>query len=200
MATIGPNFRKLLADLPPDALPHLPGVQEGDGAAARALAQAVPYYRRAELAYALYLDSMPAAVLRPAVDEAWAANPRDLARICKTERRMMTLLSACDFPRIDLPPRIDIWRGTSGVAKADAELGFCWTLDREAAAWYALREAERWGTPLVLRRQIRPSAIVWARRTDGAVEIVPSRSDRAEPDGTEAEWRQWAEAFAARSR
>lgn len=187
---VGRHTQALIRDFPPAALPHIPALAEGRAEAVAAVMAALPPYRRGELAAALYQDGLGAAGLRAALDFAWPEDRDALARHCLTERRLKSMIAAAGFP-IDLPAQNDVWRGTNGLSRGDAERGLSWTLSRAAACIAAMDGS---GAPLVLKSRVRRSQVLWLR--EGG-EVVLSRPGLVEIDGTAADWAEIATKQAA---
>jgi len=200
MTVPGSALKRLLPDLPPACLPHLPGLLAGDEASAQAFFAGLAPHRRGEMAVALYQDGLARASLRVAVTAAWEAGPREFGEAAKGNRKALGIISACVFPpALDLAASVTVWRGTSGLSRADAETGMSWSLSRDAACWHALQGVERFGPPVVVRRVLRRASILWVRQDRGQViEVVPSRPGLADADPDPATWAESAARYAAR--
>lgn len=102
-------------------------------------------------------------------------------------------------PPSGLPSPIQVWRGTAGKTKAEACKGLCWTLDRDAACWFATQRGENARTPLVVTAHVRPDQILFCdNECDGLYEqeAVLDAVESAEIDGVESEWRERGKYFA----
>jgi hypothetical protein len=57
------------------------------------------------------------------------------------------------------PDVVRVWRGTSKLSIAEAIGGYSWTTDRDVACWFAMRFAERNGSPVVLAADVAKTDI-----------------------------------------
>ncbi|MEM7730309.1 MAG: hypothetical protein AAF311_13755 [Pseudomonadota bacterium] len=111
---------------------------------------------------------------------------------------LRAFLIAADFPRqTDLGDTVTIWRGLASPWE-EGRLDLSWTLDRDTAAWFAMRRSGlRNAEPQVVRIEIPSVAILWRSDERGEAEVIPRlRKGGYQPEtvGTRLEVEEWAEA------
>ncbi len=127
------------------------------------------------------------------------------ARIAKMEAQRMVwgddplrcLLIAADFPRqTDLGETVTIWRGLASPWE-EGRLDLSWSLDRNTAAWFAMRRADlRDAAPHVVELEVPALSILWRSDERGEAEVIPRlRAGTYEPKtiGTYDQVAEWAE-------
>jgi hypothetical protein len=110
---------------------------------------------------------------------------------------LRALLIAADFPRqTDLGETVTIWRGLASPWE-EGRLDLSWTLDRDTAAWFAMRRSGlRNAQPQVVKTEVPAINILWRSDERGEAEVIPRlRRGDYEPEtvGTELDVQQWAE-------
>ena len=99
----------------------------------------------------------------------------------------------------DIPQIVRVWRGTAGRTLEQACEGLCWTLDRDAACWFAtVYEDQTPGDPIVVTASIQADQILFFDQNDGLHEreVVLDRIAGGDIDpGAEAEWLERARQY-----
>jgi len=139
-------------------------------------------------------------VLRAALREAWR---RDLGQVIEAGRDLnASVVGWFDYAQFRvprwLPPRFDIWRGGSDVPDETIAGGLSWTLERDAACWFACR---RGGSPIVVKATVGPAEVLLYDDAPrwGEIVVDPSRIGSAwAVDGTPGDWREGAQRWSER--
>jgi hypothetical protein len=135
-------------------------------------------------------------VLRKCIRHFWKVDSRVILKAPGFSlERAREMFRRAQFPLPpDIAPVLQVWRGTTGRTLEQAREGLCWTLDRDAACWFAtLYEGREHGDPLVVTTSIRSDQILFFDQDEGLheKEVVLDRLFDAEIDaGGEAEWRE----------
>ncbi|MGB3455361.1 MAG: hypothetical protein WBG08_13595 [Litorimonas sp.] len=190
-----------------DALKHLLALSEGPRADAALQLFLEDPHRPALLrgAWRMTYTHKPA-FLYDRFDPDHDSAPRELSeRLAQmeSERRiwgddpLRAFLIAADFPRqTDLGDTVTIWRGLASPWE-EGRLDLSWTLDRDTAAWFAMRRSGlRNAQPQVVKTEVPAVAILWRSDERGEAEVIPRlRRGDYEPEtvGTELEVQKWAE-------
>ena len=111
---------------------------------------------------------------------------------------LRAFLIAADFPRqTDLRETVTIWRGLASRWE-EGRLDLSWTLDRNSAAWFAMRRSDlRNAQPQVIKMDVPAVSILWRSNEKGQSEVIPRlRPGDYEPEtvGTPSEVEAWAKA------
>ncbi|MGB6229504.1 MAG: hypothetical protein WBF53_05195 [Litorimonas sp.] len=111
---------------------------------------------------------------------------------------LRAFLIAANFPRqTGLGETVTIYRGLVSPWES-GRLDLSWSLDRDTAAWFAMRRTNLRGAhPTVVKMDIPSLSILWRSDERGEAEVIPRlRRGDYEPEtiGTEAEVEAWANA------
>lgn len=106
-------------------------------------------------------------------------------------------LLAADFPRVtDLGETVTIWRGLVSEWEP-GRLDLAWTLDRNTAAWFAMKRSDlRGAEPSVVKLDVPALSLLWRSNQRGEAEVIPRlRNGTYEPEtvGTRIELERWAD-------
>ncbi|WP_373509220.1 hypothetical protein [Thiocapsa sp.] len=162
----------------PSALRHIGPTFDGDPEAAFRLSIALDNPKRGEASFLLWLAKIPVPAFRAFLQSVWEHDHRHYA--------------AFPLPE-DMPETVTVWRGTSALTRPQAVRGLSWTLDRDLACWFAMRFADRNGSPLLLTARVPRSEIMLDTDERNEREAVIFRK-RAKVDGPQEDW---ARGFAA---
>lgn len=182
--------------LPHDARTHLQTMLRGEleGGDVEILYVRVPEHLRGPLLLSLHDLKMPLDPLRKCVRHFWKVDNRiilDAPDFSLERAREMFHMARLALPP-DIPPPLRVWRGTTGRTLEQAREGLCWTLNRNAACWFAtLCDQREAGDPIVVTALIGPKKILFYDQDDGLCEseVVLDRINEAEIDpGSETEW------------
>jgi hypothetical protein len=91
-------------------------------------------------------------------------------------------------PPADLPDVVRIWRGTSGVDADVAARGESWTLNRDVAAWFAMRRSGGSCSPLLLVTDVPRTSLLHYDDQRHEAEVVCMNVMRPAIDGTPEAW------------
>ncbi|MCE9665959.1 hypothetical protein LY622_21240 [Halomonas sp. M5N1S17] len=165
----------------------------GDTEAALNLCVAMGNQQRGEAAVALWEMGIPAPAYRAFLQLAWEHDYQHVIEAAFLRPvEVSELFDYADFDTSALPERLTVWRGTAGIDYEAAAAGLSWTTNRRMACWFAMRYADRLGSPLVLRREVRREdvAMYSNERVEGEVVLLDEPDELPEVDGTIEEWRQ----------
>lgn len=187
----------LVEALPSYAARWLKPTFRGDVDAASYLCAALPSYQRGLVVRALWVAKVPVLTYRAYLGAAWDHGPAEVIAAAETRQRLgfMFRYAAFALP-VDLPQKVTVWRGVSGVAFWAATAGYSWTTCRDVACWFAMRHAGPTSLPLVITALIRRDCI--ARLHNGRNErevILLSPTLAAVTDGLPSDWLQGSQRF-----
>jgi hypothetical protein len=192
--------RKLEAIAEPWALRFIGPTFEGDTGAAFSLSCALGNAKRGDAAVLLWLAKAPVPAFRVFLQSVWEHDHRHVSAAAgkRVNLEAMFRYAAFSLPE-DIPETVTVWRGTSALPRAQAVRGVSWTLDRDLACWFAMRFADRNGSPLLLTARVPRSEILLYTDERSEREAVIFRK-RAKVCGTPEDWaRGYAAVFAART-
>lgn len=180
----GSSIREWLADeLPPYARRHFADAFRGDETAAGMLCSAAPNEWRGWIALAAFHSGVPNPAYHELLRSVWNHDHAQLLSAVGNRggliRRMM---AAGQFDHPFTAP-VTIWRGVErGGVRAVA--GLSWTIDRDVAAFFALRFPTGRGKPLVFVADVLPEDIVFWDDSRNEGEVIPRRTPelRRDPD------------------
>lgn len=170
-------------------------------------ARQIPYPLRGAVLLALYQVGAPKENVRGMFTYSWVnSNDRRIVRSMGTDETLWSVMAYCDFPVPDeLPARVTIFRGSTGISVDKARRGRSWTLHRDMACFFATTGARArgyTGAPLVLRREIDLSSAVLLgfEKLRSEVILDPAlhsslTEDGCAIDGEPGEWAERGEAF-----
>lgn len=119
----------------------------------------------------------------------WSHDHRYVIHAAQTRRRLAAMFRYAAFePPAGTPERLTVWRGTSKLNTRQALRGFSWTTNRDVACWFAMRFAEKSGSPLLLRADIRRSDVALFDDCRNESEAVLMRPPAADVDGDATDW------------
>lgn len=186
--------RQLEAIAEPSALRHIGPTFDGDPEAAFRLSIALDNPKRGEASFLLWLAKIPVPAFRAFLQSVWEHDHRHLIAAAGRRFDLEAMFRYAAFPLPeDMPETVTVWRGTSALTRAQAVRGLSWTLDRGLACWFAMRFADRNGSPLLLTARVPRSEIMLDTDERNEREAVIFRK-RAKVDGPPEDW---ARGFAA---
>ena len=194
---------KLREMLPDEVRTHLDGMLNGEftGGDAEILYHHLPDELRGRILLCLPHWNPPLELLRECIRHFWKDGHHvilEAAGFSLERVREMFRQARFPLPR-GIPPVVPVWRGTAGRTLQEACEGLCWTLDRDAACWFATDyEGRNAGKPIVVRASIRSDQILFFDQNDGLheKEVILDRINDGEIDpGTEFEWQERARQF-----
>jgi hypothetical protein len=175
---------------------HVRPAFSGDVDAAYALSALLPNRERGWMARTMWRTKVPRPAFRAFFSCVWDHDHREVIAAAETRRRLAFMFRYADFPLPDwMPDTVRAWRGTSALPFAEAAAGYSWTTDRDTACWFAMRFAERNGSPLVLAADIPKSDIVLFHTLRNESEAVTLKPPVAVIDGTPVDWRTGYDRF-----
>ena len=170
---------------------HLEATVAGDPDAAVSLIGAADNNNRGKIVAALWRHRAPPEVLRAALEAAYEHDHNHVINALG-HRRLVAALRAAQFPTGHLPDEVTIWRGGSGGLDLFLS-GLSWTMDRDCACWFAMRFADIYPPPRVVRATVRRAQVLAHLTGRGEDEIlVAPFSVKGETDGDIEEWREVA--------
>lgn len=183
--------RMLTETLSAPALKFVAGACAGDLEACGSLITAARNAERGRIVRFLYDRGINSNAFREALSAAWELDHAEVFKSAGTWRRFISMFRYAAFalPN-DLPDPVTIWRGTCGLPFDNASFGPSWTLKRDAACWFAMREADHFGMPLVLRMSVPKRALIFYSNQRSEAEVIPVRIEQAMVEGTENDWRE----------
>jgi hypothetical protein len=163
----------------------------GSSRAAFSLSVALRNDQRGKVAVAMWQAKVARRAFRAYLSSVWDHDHHHVIAAAKTRRRLALMFRYAEFSiPDDLPDRVQIWRGTSGLSFSDAVAGYSWTTDRATACWFAMRRQRDGGAPLVVTASAAKSQIVYASNERREHEVVLMRPPQgARIDGDEEDWR-----------
>jgi hypothetical protein len=141
----------------------------------------------------IYLMGLPENCLRLALADGWHNSHKKILQRTKTRAELVRWFRAANYQNSMLPDELTIWRGTSGASQQSAAWGYSWSTNRSTAAWFAMRHPQR-GTPLVLRRTIKRSEVLYYSNYMHESECVVATWGPCAVDGDLVEWKELASA------
>lgn len=173
---------------------HVAGTLAGDPEAAESLFTAMGAAQRGKAAMVLRGMGIPAPAYRAFLRAAWQHDHQHVMAVAGPA--LLDLFRYAAFDAGALPERVTVWRGTAGLALEEAAEGPSWTTSRATACWFAMRHADRYGQPLVLRLEVDRADVLLHTDDRGESEVVIApetlAGDYPEPDidGDPGEWRE----------
>lgn len=173
---------------------HIAGTLAGDPEAASSLFTAMSNDQRGEAAIVLWEMGIPVSAYQAFLKAAWQHD--HLHVMAAAGPTLPDLFKHAAFDAGDLPERVTVWRGTAGLTLKDAAEGPSWTTSRATACWFAMRHADRYGQPLVLRLEVDRGDVLLHTDDRGESEVVIAPEVLAghypdpDIDGTPDEWRE----------
>lgn len=162
----------------------------GDVEAASRLSCSLENHERGLVAVAMWRAKVPAGAFGAYLSSVWVHDHRWVIEAARNRRTLAYMFRYANFPLPqELPDVVTLWRGTSKLPIAEARAGYSWTNDRDVACWFAMGNAKRDGSPLVLAAEVAKTDIVLfhlERNESEAVLIRPPASVRI--DGTPDDW------------
>jgi hypothetical protein len=138
---------QLRRSLPSYAYVHLEPALTGDIEKALSLLFAAPPHMRGDIALFFHLRSAPTALQCAVLDSAWTDSSQYVIEAAQTLPCLRAMFRAAKCPIPDtIPAKATVWRGTDRHNRH----GFCWTLDRAMAVWFARRVSFSGGSGVVL--------------------------------------------------
>ncbi|HEX2526172.1 MAG TPA: hypothetical protein VHL31_07705 [Geminicoccus sp.] len=147
----------------------------------------------------VYLMGLSEECLRAALSSAWLRRHSEVQRAARTRPELIKWFRAANFDLSMLPDEVTVWRGTCGIPWEEALCGWSWTTRRSVAAWFAMR-FPHFGSPIVLRRTVKRSEILYFSDSREESECVLSTIGEFQFDGTPDEWRRLAKEEIAQRR
>lgn len=151
---------ELAQTVSPWASKHVVPAFNGDVEAAVSLSIGLSNSERGDMALAMWKAKIPREAFSTYLSSVWEHDHLYVIEAAQTRRRLAYMLRYAAFPRpAELPNVMRMWRGTSKLSIEEASQGYSWTTDRDVACWFAMRFAERNGSPLVLAADVAKTDI-----------------------------------------
>jgi hypothetical protein len=174
----------------PWAKAHVGPAFQGSVRSAFSLSIALRNDQRGKVAVAMWQAKVPRKAFRAYLSSVWVHDHHHVIAAAKTRRCLACMFryAAFTLPE-DLPERVQVWRGTSGIPFEVAVAGYSWTTDRATACWFAMRSQPDAGSPLVVTATVSKSRIVYASNEREEHEVVLMRPPPgARVDGDQENW------------
>ena len=173
----------------PHELKHARAAFDGDTDAAFSLGCALENHKRGAVAVAMWRSKVPVEAFRVYLSMTWGHDHRYVIEAAKTRRTLGYMFRYAAFPLpAEIPDVATVWRGSSALTLDKAKAGYSWTTDRDIACWFAMRFADRNGSPLVLAADIAKCDIALFTNDRGESEAVLMRPPAARVDGDVSDW------------
>lgn len=183
------SIAEIEAYVSPWAREYVATAAAGNPDAAETLACVAQNAARGVLAVDFWRLRVERPAFRRLLHAVWEHDHRHLIRAAESRRRLRAMFSYADFQVPDhLPGLVTVWRGTSALPYSRARRGLAWSLRREVACWFAMRFAERNGSPLVLRGTVPRSTIALYTDERSESEAVLFDVAGVEIDGSPDDW------------
>lgn len=168
---------------------HAQAAFDGDVEAAISLAVALSNDKRGAVAVAMWRSKVRREAFRAFFSIVWNHDHRHVITAAQTRRTLgyMFRYAAFLLPA-DLPEKVTVWRGSSHLPFDHARTGYSWSTDRDTACWFAMRFADRNGSPLVMAADIAKVDIALFTNDRSESEVVLIRPPTAYIDGDESDW------------
>lgn len=131
--------------------------------------------------------------IREVLEEVWFRGHRPFVDMVRDPAEIGIIFRAAGMPvPIELGDPVTVWRGGAGLSVDQLSAGLSWTTRRDIAARYAIGHAEGdgGGEPLVVRRVVPRSDVLWWTDMEGGAEAVIAAPGLGEVDGDKADWRE----------
>jgi hypothetical protein len=181
---------KRLAELcAPHEWEYMEAAFNGDVDAAGSLTFRLSNDKRGAVAVAMWRAKVKREAFREYFSSVWEHDHHYVIDAAQTRRTLGYMFRYAAFPiPAELPDVVTLWRGTSKLTIAEAREGYSWTIDRDAACWFAMRFADINGAPLVLTAEVAKSDIALftnAREESEALLIRPPAAVKIDGDVTD---------------
>lgn len=158
----------------------------GDVDAAFSLYIALTNKKRGNMAVAFWRARVMREVFRALLGPVWDHDHHELIAAAGNRRRLRALFHYAQFDTSNLPDVVQVWRGASGLTAEQVESGYAWSLDRDVACWFAMRNS--YGKPVVLTAHIRRTAVAFYTDERNEKEVVIFDTLDSFIDGTPGDW------------
>jgi hypothetical protein len=169
---------------------HAQAAFDGDEDDAFSLSVALNNGRRGDVAVAMWRAKVPKEAFRAYLASVWDYDHRYVIGAAGTRRTLAYMFRYAAFPLpTELPDVVTVWRGTSYLPIGEARTGYSWTTDRDMACWFAMRFADRNGSPLLLTADIakKDIALFHDGRNESEAMLIRSPTTVA-IDGDASNW------------
>lgn len=161
----------------------------GDVDAAGGLAAALTNAERGAVAVLMWRCRVPVVAFREFFRAVWQHDHREVIEAARGRRTLAALFRYAAFTLpAELPEVVTVWRGSSSLQLSEAKTGHSWSTDRDVACWFAMRFADRNGSPLVLRADVSKPDIALFTNDRSESEAVLMRPPNARVDGDVSDW------------
>ncbi len=183
---------KLEESVEPWAKEYVRPAFDGDPKAAFSLCAALGNENRGAVAVVLWRSQVQREAFRRFFASAWDHDHKYVIAAAGTRRSLAAMFRYAAFPLPDeLPERVRVWRGTSGMTFSQARAGYSWTTSRDVACWFAMRWAEQTGRPLVLVAEVsRGDIALFHNERDEHEAVLLRQPVGVAIDGVAADWLQ----------
>ena len=162
---------------------------DGDIDAASMLSVALENHKRGVVAVAMWRCKVPREAFRKYFSSVWMHDHREVEAAAQTRRTLAYMFRYAAFTLpAELPDVVTVWRGSSALSFDATRARYSWTTDRDLACWFAMRFAEKNGSPLVLAADIAKRDIALFTNERSESEAVLMRTPAARIDGDVGDW------------
>jgi hypothetical protein len=163
----------------------------GDVDAALSLAVALTNAERGAVAVLMWRCRVPVGAFREFFSTVWRHDHREVIETARNPRTLAALFRYAAFTLpAELPEVVTVWRGSSGLQLSEVKSGYSWSTNRDVACWFAMRFADRNGSPLVLRADVSRPDIALFTNDRSESEAVLTRPPNARVDGDVSDWNE----------
>lgn len=161
---------------------------DGDVDAAFSLICAVQSAKRGEVARGLWHARIPRPAFQCVLNQVWSHDHRELLVSVPARQQLRAMFTYARFETEHLPEKFQVWRGVSGPLGRLAPNQYAWTMTREVACWFAMRNADRHGSPLVMTAHVERDQVLFHSNESGENEVVVLDPLETIVDGSEGDW------------
>lgn len=173
----------------PYEIKYMDAAFDGDVKAAMSLSVSLNNDMRGHMAVAMWRAKVTKEAFRAYLTSAWDHDHREVIEAAETRRTLSYMFRYASFPLpAELPDVVTVWRGSSFLSFDKAKTGYSWSTDRETACWFAMRFADRNGSPLVLTADVAKRDIALFTDDRSESEVVLMRPPSARIDGDVSNW------------
>ena len=145
----------------------------------------------------LLFQQIPVSVYQVILGSTWNQAHRHIIAAAKEAFiEIADLFQYAAFPVNHLPERIRVWRGSSALTIEECSSGNSWTTDRDTACWFAMRFAEKNGSPLVIAADIHRDDVFYSSNERNENEVLLfDTPDHYWIDGSPEDWMKGCERY-----
>lgn len=131
-----------------------------------------------------------ACCISPAVEQRLEPRPCRIDRGGGQRAPARLHFPSCPVQHRELPPVVQVSRGSSGRSVAWVARRCPWTIERDVACWFAMRRTQTYGSPVVQRAQVPREPVALRDGARGENEVVLLKSPAYVIDGNEHQWQK----------